>query len=66
MSWKEKLSKPVESVPDHKKLGKSTNLVAKKDFVISHNDKEFKIKSGDDLDHIPEIYLENLKTENVI
>ncbi len=39
---------------------------AKKDFIILHNDFRADIKTGDDLSDIPEIYYQNLKTENVI
>lgn len=40
--------------------------VAKRDFVIHQNEYHFEIKAGDDLSHIPELFIENLKTENVI
>jgi len=34
--------------------------------VIHQNEYHFEIKAGDDLSHIPELFIENLKTENVI
>lgn len=41
-------------------------MIAKKDFVITHNDYRREIKTGDDLSDVPPIYLENLKTEGVL
>jgi hypothetical protein len=41
------------------------SLVAKKDFHIMHNDVNIKIKKGDKVE-VPEMYLQNLKTEGVI
>lgn len=43
-----------------------SSLVAKRDFVICHNDYCRAIKEGDDLSDVPEMYLENLKTEGVL
>lgn len=43
-----------------------SRLIAKKDFVICHNDYFKEIKKGDDISDVPPIYIENLKTENVI
>ena len=43
-----------------------STLIAKKDFEIHHNDYHRTIKAGDDLSDVPEIYLQNLKTEEVI
>jgi len=40
--------------------------VAKKDFVIHHNEVHIEIKKGEKLPDIPEMYKENLKTEGVI
>ena len=41
-------------------------VIAKRDFVIHQNEIHIVIKAGDDLSHVPEKYLENLKTEAVI
>lgn len=41
-------------------------LIAKKAFIIRHNDYYREIKPGDDLSDIPELYHENLKTEGVL
>jgi hypothetical protein len=41
-------------------------ILARKAFVIRHNEYERVIFPGEDLSDVPEIYLENLKTENVI
>lgn len=46
--------------------GASKKLIAKKDFKIVHNDYVLDIKQGDDLSDVPEMYLANLKTEQVI
>ena len=48
------------------KKKKSKKLVAKKDFVIHHNDFHLDIKEGDELKDLPEKFVENLKTEKVI
>lgn len=45
---------------------KDGSLVAKKDFVINHNEYQRKIKEGEDLSDVPEMYHPNLKTEQVI
>lgn len=41
-------------------------LTAKKAFKIVHNNYVRDIQPGDDVSDIPEIYLSNLKTEEVI
>jgi len=41
-------------------------MIAKRDFVICHNDYFKTIKVGDDLSDVPEMYWANLKTETVI
>ena len=41
-------------------------LIAKKDFVINHNEYHRTIKVGDDLSDVPELYHQNLKTEGVL
>lgn len=41
-------------------------LLARKAFVIRHNGYERVIFQGEDLSDVPEIYLDNLKTEKVI
>ena len=56
---KDQKKAPVESPAKEK-------LIAKKDFIIVHNEHSFEIKEGDSLDHIPEKFLVNLKTEGVI
>lgn len=53
----ENVEKDVQSVGE---------LIAKKDFVIQHNDYTKKIKAGDDISDVPATYHENLKTEKVI
>ena len=40
--------------------------IAQKDFIICQNDFRADIKKGDNLDAIPDIYFQNLKTEKVI
>ena len=52
----EEVEKPMPS----KKLN-----IAKKDFVIHHNDVHIEIKKGDVIE-CPEKFLPNLKTEGVI
>jgi hypothetical protein len=61
MFEKEKLNKK-----DNKDRGEPSRLVAKKAFVISHNEYFREIKAGDELSDVPEQYLTNLKTEGVI
>jgi len=41
-------------------------LIAKKDFVLSHNEFHLEIKVGDDLSQVPEMYHQNLKVEQVL
>jgi len=53
---------PAEEYPH----GLRKKLTALKDFCICHNEYFLNIKQGDDLSSVPEIYLENLKTEGVI
>lgn len=45
---------------------KEKKLIAKKDFRIVQNDVDIVIKEGDELENIPEKFIENLKTEGVI
>ena len=45
---------------------KDSAQIAKKDFVIHHNEFHLVIKKGDDLKDVPKIYLPNLKTEGVL
>lgn len=45
---------------------KAKALIAKKDFVISHNEYVKKIKAGDDISDVPVLYHENLRTEGVL
>lgn len=53
--------------PDHHEFGhKSGPLIAKKDFKIVHNEYVREIKVGDDLSDVPNMYLENLRTEQVL
>lgn len=56
----EKKDKELEDAPI-----KKGSLVAKKDFHISHNGDDIKIKKGDKVS-VPKKYLQNLKTEGVI
>lgn len=41
-------------------------MIAKKDFEISHNSYNRKIKAGEDISDVPTLYHQNLKTEKVI
>lgn len=45
-------------------------LIAKRDFIIVQHDGEnehkYEIKEGDDVSYLPEQFLKNLKTEEVI
>ncbi len=50
----------LEEQPIQKKL------IAQKAFTIRQNDYLKVIAVGDDISDIPEIYLENLKTEGVL
>jgi len=43
-----------------------TKLVAKKDFVISHNGYLKKIETGADISDVPSMYHANLKTEGIL
>jgi len=43
-----------------------TKLIAKKDFVISHNGYLKKIKAGEDISDVPSVYHANLKTEGIL
>lgn len=42
------------------------SMIAKRDFLIVQNDTRIEIKAGDDVSHVPEMYWQNLKTEQVI
>lgn len=53
----EKAVEPVEM---------SHNMIAKRDFVLSHNDYKREIKAGEDVSDVPVMYHANLKTEKVI
>lgn len=53
---------PVDSMIG-KMLGRQ---VAKKDFKLVHNNYIRDIKEGDDLSDVPEMYKQNLKSENVL
>lgn len=44
----------------------SGSMIAKKDFVITHNEYTRKIKAGEDVSDVPSKYHQNLKTEKVI
>ena len=50
------------------KLNEGCELIALKDFLIFQNDYKQEIKKGDNISvlNIPEKFIENLKTENVI
>lgn len=53
---------------EKKETQKVIKKIAKKDFVICHNDYYCRINKGDDLNslNIPEIYNNNLKKEEVL
>ena len=59
---------PQKNSPSGAKEHEETKaaLLAKKSFVICHNEYFREIKAGDDLSDIPEIYLPNLLAEGVI
>ena len=61
-----KKSKVSTEEKPKKKAAKKSSLVAKKDFRIVHNEYDIKIVEGDTLDDVPEMFLENLRTEGVI
>lgn len=61
---KEKKSKKTVFAQDLQE--KTEKLLAKKDFEIHHNEYHRMIKTGDDISDVPELYLENLKTEGVL
>lgn len=58
------MSKKEKKVTTKKE--KKSKLIAKRDFKIVHNKYVFDIKEGDDISHIPEMFLCNLKVEKVI
>ena len=73
MSIWDKSKQPVLNEPvfviESKPVGeyaREFNRIALKDFVVSQNDFYLEIKEGDDLSEVPEMYLQNLKTEKVI
>lgn len=45
---------------------KKSGLIALKDFKIVHNEHCIEIKEGDDLSRVPEMFLQNLRTEGVL
>jgi hypothetical protein len=45
---------------------KNPSMVAKKDFVICHNDYFRRIQAGEDVSDVPSLFHENLETEGVI
>lgn len=55
----------MEEMEKKKKENKKKELIAKKDFIIKHNELFIKIKKGDKVD-VPEFLIQNLKTEKVI
>ena len=50
---------------EKKKPKKEKKLIALKDFVVCHNEHYYEIKEGEEV-KVPEMFLENLKTEKVI
>lgn len=58
--------KMVESKEKKSEKSESKPLIAKRDFVIKHNDYLRRIKAGDDLSDVPALYHANLKTEKVL
>lgn len=57
------MNKACEKKEESKKVDK---LYAKKDFLIVQNQVRIEIKKGDELTSIPDMYIQNLKTEGVI
>ncbi len=55
-------AKPREPIPEPAQ----SRLIAKKDFEICHNDVLIKIKAGDDVSQVPEMFHQNLRTEGII
>lgn len=51
---------------EEKKPRAKSKIIAKKDFIIKHNEFELNIKKGDDLSKVPSKFIANLKTEKVI
>lgn len=45
---------------------KKGSMIAKKDFIIHFNEHHIEIKKGDDVSGVPEMFHQNLKTEEVI
>ena len=64
MDKKKKKSEDVVEEMSVRKIRQG--MFAKKDFVIHHNKFHLEIKEGDDLSSVPQMFIENLKTENVI
>lgn len=62
-SWEKAEAKPKPEMVMKKDF---PAMIAKKDFVIHQNEIHIEIKAGDDVSHVPEKFLENLKTEQVI
>lgn len=57
--------KEKEESAEDRPIQKVQKLIAKKDFVIHHNEIHIEIKKGDAVS-VPEKFLPNLKTEGVI
>lgn len=61
----EDMSETVRMVEEHKPYYQHM-MLAKKDFVIHHNDYHREIKIGEDVSDVPTMFHQNLKTEGVI
>jgi hypothetical protein len=64
MAAKDKDKKRDEDAEE--KPQRRQKLIAKKDFTIHHNTYFREIKEGQNISDVPEIYHENLRTEEVI
>lgn len=52
--------------PKEEKKPKSKGSIAKKDFVICHNEYYREIKKGDDISDVPSKFKSNLKIEGIL
>lgn len=71
MDWaakekKKKHKQEVQAVKESLVSPEISLLIAKKAFTIVQNEHVYEIKVGDNLNHIPEQFLVNLKSEGVI
>lgn len=61
-----KIVKPAKKEADQEMQSVSDALIAKKAFVICHNEYMRKIEAGEEIGDVPEIFHQNLKTEGVL